>query len=78
MPTITSTHHQWSAREVLFARCAHCAYVLNWVNCRKSDGVKRAATCCSLAYMAVVDEEHAPYFIVTTMEVDMMNVIPLF
>lgn len=74
MPTITNTVHHWSAREVLYARCPYCADVLNWVNDRKSDGLLRGATCCDLAFHCVVDPDNAPYFILTTLEVDMTNV----
>lgn len=78
MPTITRPVHVWSSREVLFARCAHCGYILNWINDRQSDGKKRAATCCDLAFICEVSEEAPPNFVVETFEVDMTNVEMLF
>jgi hypothetical protein len=78
MPQITKQVHVWSAREVLFARCAHCGFILNWVNDRKSDGTKRAATCCDLSYLCEVSSDAPPHFVVETFEIDMTNVVILF
>ena len=77
MPEINKDVHYWPSRWVLFARCPHCGYLLNWVNDQHSDGEIRAASCCDLVFHCQMDSENCARFILTTHVIDMTNVSPL-